>query len=752
MTSTGDKILAYFQNRPELNLREDGVGQYRSNNPFRPGSDSFSFTFIIDPDGEHGAYRDFNPKGQPEKGSLYDLAARLGIERSPNGKLPQPTTKRAYKDLGDYAAAHGVTAQVFEAAGWAQTTYKGRPALAIKTDTGTRYRFLDGNEPPYLHPKGYRRCWYRLSEAADLAAQSGQPLVICNGEASTVVAQFYGLAATAVTSGSEKATLPGKLLEQLKTAYTDPVIVALDCDPAGQTAAPKLAQFLAQAGFQTKSVDLALGNGQDLADFCRLHTTQAVVKLQTLKELEPPKEIDPAKAYLLSESPTDDGNANCFLIEFGRQRYAHNPAWGWLKHNGTHWEYGVSGAEASIRMDIKTMLRRRRQAGKDHSRADVAAAAIPNANKIGNTLTMLKDELFINIEDFDSEPDLINCSNGIIDLRTGQLLPHSGQYHFTYCLPVEYDPDADYSFWEGWLGESVKGGRDVLSYLQQAVGYSLTGHTNEECLFFLYGPSRAGKGTFTESLLEVLGALGDEVDFGTFTARRGANSQNFDLAGLKNVRFIAASESDKEDRLNTAKVKVITGGNTIRAAFKGKDFFSYRPQFKLWLSSNWGINADAIDGALWGRVKVIEFPHSHLGREDKNLKTQMKSPDNLRGILAWAVKGAVNWYASLPRGLQTPQTVKDSTESQQADNDFIAQFLEDMGYELCEPAEAVVWTDEFYSVYQKWSEEAEIARKDRYNRKRFSQELKMRGCHLERIYDDLEIKNMRRAIMGVRKK
>ena len=93
--------------------------------------------------------------------------------------------------------------------------------------------------------------------------------------------------------------------------------------------------------------------------------------------------------------------------------------------------------------------------------------------------------------------------------------------------------------------------------MQQAVGYTLTGLTNEECMFYLFGRSRSGKGTFTETLRLVFGALGKEVTMDTFTVKRGANSQNFDLAGLKLTRFLAASETDQHDRLDAAKVKYI---------------------------------------------------------------------------------------------------------------------------------------------------------------------------------------------------
>ncbi|MBN1217428.1 MAG: hypothetical protein JXM69_00750 [Anaerolineae bacterium] len=216
------------------------------------------------------------------KAALEMLAEKANVNL--NGHEPK-TSKRPYGNLADYAQAHGVTAEVFKSSGWSETTHAGRPALVIKTDTGPRWRFVDGNDPTYIHGRGYRRCWYRLKEAVALAKDH---LIICNGEASAIVGQHYGLAAVCLTSGSEKPTIPTGLLKELQAAYTGPILVALDCDQAGRTKAPKLAQFLAQAGYRARAVDLALGNnGQDLADFCKLHGQEAAAKLQTLNDVTP---------------------------------------------------------------------------------------------------------------------------------------------------------------------------------------------------------------------------------------------------------------------------------------------------------------------------------------------------------------------------------------------------------------------------------------------------------------------------------
>lgn len=248
----------------------------------------------------------------------------------------------------------------------------------------------------------------------------------------------------------------------------------------------------------------------------------------------------------------------------------------------------------------------------------------------------------------------------------------------------------------------------IVTYLQEAVGYSLTGHTSEEVLFYIYGPARAGKGTFTEAILSMMGKpLATEADFETFTRDRRGDVNSPDLANLKPSRFVAASESERERWLNAAKVKVLTGGNYITCALKYRDHFTYRPQFKVWLSSNHPVMIDVDDDAAWARIRVIHFPTSHLEDEDKTLKARMKRPAMARQILAWAVEGARRWYASGKTGLITPATVSDKTRAARDDLDFVGQWLAECIERTDEPG-AFVSNPTLYASYSEWCKESGI--------------------------------------------
>ena len=246
------------------------------------------------------------PSGTKYRGSSITLA------QAESPTKPGKAAPTVYADLADYATQHGADLAVYQNAGWSDDTlyayeYKARDgkigisyertssnrsiyprqAVRFETDAGPRWRFLDGDKPKYWHSfgthEGANKEWYKLSEAIALALDTSQPLVLCNGEASTVAAQACGVPAVAVAGGGEKL-IPDHLLEALTNLWTGSIIVALDGDAAGRKAAPGLTAQLIAAGYTAHAVDL--GNGHDLADFARLHQADIMAKLPNCPPLD----------------------------------------------------------------------------------------------------------------------------------------------------------------------------------------------------------------------------------------------------------------------------------------------------------------------------------------------------------------------------------------------------------------------------------------------------------------------------------
>lgn len=457
----------------------------------------------------------------------------------------------------------------------------------------------------------------------------------------------------------------------------------------------------------------------DLADLRAIAEGQRV-DLDAYRAEQREKE---AQEALLTQGAHDEGNAQCVNLRY-YGRFVQNGAFGWRHHTGTHWTQ--DGAEEALERAITETLTARIDAalksGKADQYKDLISKSIPNAGRVQGAKSQLSSIVYASVDTFDNMPDMLNCKNGVVDLRTGQLTPHCPDQRFTHCAIVAYKPDANYQPWVKWLTEAVRGGADTVAWLQMAVGYSLTGYTREEILFYLFGPPRSGKGTFTDALLNMLGApLADAVSFYTLTAPREVDAQNFNLAPLHNARLIAASESNAYERFNEAKVKMVTGGDKIQCSFKHKTPFSYKPKYKIWLSSNQPVNADPDDDAVWGRIRVIEFPNSHLDREDKTLKERMRSSEMLEGVLAWAIEGARKWYALGSAGLTELASSKAVKSQHRQALDNVQSWID----ENCFTGSGGFTSNSYlYLSYERWCKDNGVEAK---KQKGFSQALIRKG-------------------------
>lgn len=421
---------------------------------------------------------------------------------------------------------------------------------------------------------------------------------------------------------------------------------------------------------------------------------------------------------LLSEGADDDGNSRCVAALYPGQ-FLHCDALGWLAWDGAKW---AAGAESALDGAIKATLKTRRLAAVAAEREAIVKASTPSARRVRDAGFMLGSLLSAPVESFDAPAHLLNCQNGVVNLATGELVAHDPQAdRFTYSVNAKYDPQADRGEWLAFLRQTIGADDDMLRFLQMSVGYSLTGETQEECLFYVHGPARSGKGTFAETLLALLGApLALAADFSTFTEQKN-DVQNFALAALRPARLVIASESERYTALNPAKIKNLTGGDSITAAHKFRDAFTFRPRFKMWLFSNWPVNVDVDDDAAWYRLRVIPFPNSHAGKEDKSLKARLRSGPALAGVLAWAVEGARLWYGLGSRGLVTPEAIDKATRAQRDALDFVQSWLD----ETCVMGPGLWVSNELlYQSYGAWCKNNGVTPK---GQKTLAQSLQAKG-------------------------
>jgi putative DNA primase/helicase len=300
----------------------------------------------------------------------------------------------------------------------------------------------------------------------------------------------------------------------------------------------------------------------------------------------------------------------------------------------------------------------------------------------------------VTVGQLDADPMLLNCENGTLDLRTGTLGPHRREDLITKLAPVVYDPTARCPLFDGFIRRIFGGNKDLIRYVQRCIGYSLTGDITAKSLFFFYGTGDNGKTTLLEAIRQMLGDYAGQVPIDTLMLRPQGGIPN-DIALLRGLRFVTSSETEEGQRLAQARLKYLTGMNTIQARFLHQEFFEFQPTHKIFLDANHQPQANSGDPAIWSRIKLIPFMVS-IPDEEKDRRLGEKLRAELPGILAWAVQGCAEW---LRHGLEEPAEVRDATQAYRDEMDTFKDFLEDccvIGAEQTTPV------THLYNAYQAW--------------------------------------------------
>lgn len=430
-----------------------------------------------------------------------------------------------------------------------------------------------------------------------------------------------------------------------------------------------------------------------------------------------------------THNQTDAGNALRFVRRHGRDvRYV--PQWkAWLTWDGQRWARDTTEEVMVRAKDTATGIVTEAAAHPDHDeRKKLFAWALKSEAeaRLRSMIALAASEPGIPVEphQLDADPWQLNVANGTIDLRTGELRAHDRADLITKLAPVDHDPDAHLDLWDDFLRTATAGDTDLARFLQRAIGYSLTGSTAEEVLFFVHGPAASGKSTFIDAIEATLGEYARRADFETFLARNDSagGAARGDIARLAGARFVNSVEVDEGKKLAEGLVKTLTGGDTITARFLYRDEFEFRPAFKLWLAANHAPKVRHGDEGIWRRILRIPFEHVvPKADRDPAVKETLRDPQRGgRAILAWAIAGCTQWQAS---GLDVPHTVTAATDRYRADMDPLAEFLED--HCAFDPQQWVIAGD-LRAAYEEWCKDQGL--RHTMSMRNFKQLLEERGC------------------------
>lgn len=417
---------------------------------------------------------------------------------------------------------------------------------------------------------------------------------------------------------------------------------------------------------------------------------------QLVKEQE---EANKKKAFSLD----DIGNAERLIAKFGQDiRYCF-PYKEWLIWEECRWKPDKKGSIFEMaRQTARGIIQEafsapdeKRDALLRHARESCDArrmkAMIDQARSLPGTP--------VDPTEFDKNGWLLASKNGTIDLKTGTLRQHNRNDLITKFTSIQYDAAGKAPVWEAFLDKIFAGNQELISFIQRAVGYSLTGETSEQCFFMCHGTGSNGKSTLFNVLNDILGDYSRTADMELFTERRSNQNSANEVAMLQGARLVTTVETNDGVRLNEALVKKLTGSDPITAKKLYADVFEYKPAFKVWMAVNHLPIIKGTDIGIWRRVRIVPF-NVHITDAEKDIKLPEKLRAEYPGILRWAVEGCQQWQK---QGLNPPDIVLAATDEYKKDQDLFGEFIE----ECCVVGDEINCTGkQLYETYERWCDES----------------------------------------------
>lgn len=540
-----------------------------------------------------------------------------------------------------------------------KTFWQRRPDVGSRS--GWAWNLRELSEEQRLIP-------YRLREVTQ-ARDAGQVIWIAEGEKDAEALVRAGVCATCNAGGAGKWT--ARHASHLSGAAS--VTVVQDKDRAGRAHGAAVVRSLSGVAQSVRLVEAA--TGKDAADHLRAgHSLDDFVAVEAVEAKEDEAEKDaegeakedeetaepsgtprpsspgasprPAEGDPYADSPISER----VVADAMRGHWLWTTGLGWMAWSGQVWKQqpDVSAAEV-VRQWVDGEVAQVALQGDRHETE--RAAGMQAENRISRVLRLCRGQVLADTAAFDADPELLVAANGVIDLRTGTLLPHDPSRLVTKATPVAYHPEARHEDWAKALGAVPE---EVVVWLRLRLGQAATGHTpDDDRMLLLQGSGENGKTTLLSAVMTALGAYAGLVPDRLLLASPDAHPT--EMMSLRGVRLAVIEETPEGRRLSVARLKKTVGTPLITARLVYRDSTTFTATHALFLSSNYRPVIEETDHGTWRRLGLISFPYKFVkpGTEiaastdrtgDPRLRSRLHGEAQQQAILAWLVSGARSWY------------------------------------------------------------------------------------------------------------
>jgi putative DNA primase/helicase len=428
-------------------------------------------------------------------------------------------------------------------------------------------------------------------------------------------------------------------------------------------------------------------------------------------------------AYLLNYDDNDIGHGEKFAAMYNGQLIYVEAIDTWYHFDGICWEHISNTAIKCLARELQRNFDSVAKIIGDEARKR-AAHALGSVDKINSMIKAAQIDLVVDKNILNTHNNLLAVQNGVVDLRTGQLIEPRSDYYITVKSPIAYNPDAPTPerFCQ-FMNEITCGDVELREYLLRILGYCLTGEIKEQAFFVFYGNGANGKSVLVNLLRNILGTLTGSVAQDAFILKRNGNSLNPSLVNVKDTRMAFVSEGNNGQEMDSALIKSISGGDDVQARELYKGFISLNPHFKIFITTNYMPAINFADDAMLRRTKIIRFENQFTGDKcDYELPGKLQA--EAEGILKLLISYAVKYYQE---GLAPyePESISLNYNRCRAENDSIFSFICDY-VQQSDDDKNYIQSSVLYNYYIVYCQT--IGKKPE-SQKTFTQELHKQGYH-----------------------